>query len=183
MERTESKSVLSAIQKSLRAPKNQFNRFGNYSYRSCEDILEAVKPLLPEGYSVILSDEIVEVAGRYYVKAKASLVGNGEEVSTVAFAREPESRKGMDEAQVTGATSSYARKYALNGLFAIDDEKDADTRDTREIPYRQENESKLDALVTDAQRRVLEANGLYREGMTKKEAIEVIRGIKERASQ
>lgn len=178
----ESKVVLSKIQKSLRAPKNQYNRFGNYSYRSCEDILEAVKPLLPEGYSVILSDEIVEIAGRFYVKAKASLVGNGEEVSTVAFAREPESRKGMDDAQVTGATSSYARKYALNGLFAIDDEKDADTRDNRENSQeiQQQQESRLDALVTEAQKKVLEANGLYREGMTKKEAIEVIRGIKER---
>lgn len=117
---------LSRIQKELKAPKGQFNRFGNYKYRSCEDILEAVKPLLGD-CSLTVSDEIIVVADRFYIKATAKLsLSDNEFVANSALAREPESKKGMDEAQVTGATSSYARKYALNGLFAIDDTKDAD---------------------------------------------------------
>lgn len=116
---------LSEIQKKLKAPKNQFNDFGKYHYRSCEDILEAVKPLLGDAV-LTLSDEIVEIGGRVYVKATATL-SDGDERSTVtAFAREAENKKGMDESQITGATSSYARKYALNGMFLIDDNKDAD---------------------------------------------------------
>lgn len=118
------------IQQKLKAPKNQFNSFGNYAYRSAEDILEAVKPLLGDAYLTI-SDEIVEVGGRIYVKATATFVDGDFKVSNTAYAREPESKKGMDESQITGATSSYARKYALNGLFLIDDVKDADTMDNR----------------------------------------------------
>lgn len=121
---------LSRIQKELKAPKGQFNRFGNYKYRSCEDILEAVKPLLGD-CSLTVSDEVIVVADRFYIKATAKLsLSNDEFVTNSALAREPETKKGMDEAQVTGATSSYARKYALNGLFAIDDTKDADATNT-----------------------------------------------------
>lgn len=114
------------IQKELKAPKSNFNSFGNYKYRSCEDILEAVKPLL-EDATVYLMDEIVAVNGRIYLKATATFTDGKTSINTTAFAREQETKKGMDEAQVTGATSSYARKYALNALFLIDDTKDADT--------------------------------------------------------
>ena len=116
------------IQTELKAPKGQYNSFGKYNYRSCEDILEAVKPLLKElNVSLTLSDEIVNVGDRYYVKATATLT-DSENYSTdvTAYAREEENKKGMDSMQLTGATSSYARKYALNGLFAIDDNKDSD---------------------------------------------------------
>jgi len=119
---------LSEIQKKLKANKGQFNKFGNYSYRSCEDILESVKPLLGE-CALILNDEMILIGDRYYVKATAFLLLGDQEVKSTAFAREPLNRKGMDEAQVTGATSSYARKYALNGLFCIDDGKDPDSQD------------------------------------------------------
>ena len=120
---------LTAVQCELKAPKNQKNTFGNYNYRSCEDILEAAKPLLAKRkLAITISDEIVQVGDRIYVKATATVRDfEGNMISAVAFAREPETRKGMDDAQVTGATSSYARKYALNGLLAIDDTKDADT--------------------------------------------------------
>jgi hypothetical protein len=123
---------LSTIQQTLKAPKGQTNKFGNYKYRSCEDILEAVKPLLGD-LSLTISDEVVEVGGRVYVKATATLFNAASEIigRTTAFAREEESKKGMDASQLTGATSSYARKYSLNGLFCIDDTKDADTQDNR----------------------------------------------------
>lgn len=119
---------LTNIQAALKAPKNQFNKFGGYKYRSAEDILEAVKPLLTaNGCSLIISDDIIAVANRIYVRATATLTNaSGETISTTAFAREEEAKKGMDGSQVTGAASSYARKYAMNGLFAIDDTKDAD---------------------------------------------------------
>lgn len=116
------------IQSELQAPKGQYNKFGNYKYRSCEDILAAVKPLLKKNKcTLVISDEITSVENRVYVKATAVLSNEkGESVTTVAFAREEEMKRGMDASQVTGAASSYARKYALNGLFAIDDTKDAD---------------------------------------------------------
>jgi len=118
---------LTRIQKELKAPKGQFNNFGKYKYRSCEDILEAVKPLLNECV-LTLSDEIVSVCERVYVKATATLTESADSsIKISAFAREPENKKGMDESQITGTASSYARKYALNGLFLIDDTKDADT--------------------------------------------------------
>jgi len=118
------------IQAKLKAPKNQFNKFGNFKYRTCEDILEGVKPLLKqEEVSLIINDEIMAINERYYIKAIASLYDNEGKLiaQAYAYAREEESKKGMDASQITGATSSYARKYALNGLFAIDDTKDADT--------------------------------------------------------
>lgn len=123
--------TLNTIQKELKAPKGQTNSFGNYKYRSCEDILEAVKPLLGDAVLTI-QDEIVLIGDRYYVKATATLTENEKSISASAFARESLDKKGMDSAQITGATSSYARKYALNGLFCIDDTKDADTKDNNE---------------------------------------------------
>lgn len=117
---------LASIQEHLNAPKNQYNSFGKYKYRSCEDILEGVKPLL-KGLFLSISDEIVLIGDRYYVKATATITDGEKKHTATAMAREEESKKGMDSAQVTGATSSYARKYCLNGLFGIDDSKDADT--------------------------------------------------------
>jgi hypothetical protein len=116
---------LAKIQTTLKAPKNQFNSFGKYHYRSCEDILEAVKPLL-DGAVLTLSDKIVQMGDRYYVEATAVLSDGKESVANRAYAREDDNRKGMDSAQLTGATSSYARKYALAGLFLLDDNKDSD---------------------------------------------------------
>jgi hypothetical protein len=123
-------AALMAVQAELKAPKNQHNSFGKYDYRSAEDIIEAVKPLLKEnGLFINMSDEVVLVGDRYYIKATVKVVDavTGESVQTSAFARESAQKKGMDESQVTGTASSYARKYALNGLFAIDDNRDADT--------------------------------------------------------
>lgn len=115
------------IQKRLNVPKNQYNNFGDYNFRSCEDIIESVKPLLFEyKLSLIINDKIENIGDRYYIKATAILSDNNEKIQTTAYAREPLDKKKMDQAQVTGATSSYARKYALNGLFAIDDTKDSD---------------------------------------------------------
>lgn len=134
---------LSAIQTELKAPKNQFNKFGRYNYRSCEDILEAVKPLCAKyKTTLVLEDEIVSIGTRYYVKAIARLYDNDPQdqghiaVKAEAYAREEESKKGMDGSQVTGASSSYARKYALNGLFSIDDAKDSDTTNTGDAPAK-----------------------------------------------
>lgn len=118
---------LSKIQATLVANKGQFNKFGNYNYRSLEDIMQALKPhLLESGCTVTVSDEIVAVGHRIYVKATATFSDGEHSISVSAFAREAENKKGMDDSQLTGATSSYARKYALGGLFAIDDNKDAD---------------------------------------------------------
>lgn len=119
---------LAEIQQKLSVPKSQRNSFGNYNYRSCEDILEAVKPLLGD-MMLTISDEMVCMGDRYYIKATAQVSLADEWVKVTGYAREPQTKKGMDESQITGATSSYARKYALNGLFAIDDTKDADTQD------------------------------------------------------
>ena len=125
------------IQQALKAPKGQRNDFGKYNYRSCEDIVEAVKPLLGEQKAVLtISDEIKMIGERYYIFATAAIVDaeTGERVEVTAQAREADSKKGMDPSQVTGATSSYARKYALNGLLAIDDTKDADAQAPAQEP-------------------------------------------------
>ena len=129
------------IQKTLKAPKGQLNKFGNYKYRSCEDILEALKPLLYENKCVLtINDDIVSVGSRVYVKATVVLKNeSGEEISTTAFAREEETKKGMDSSQITGSTSSYARKYALNGMFCIDDTKDSDTTNMGDKPEKDDN--------------------------------------------
>lgn len=123
---------LANIQATLKAPKGQYNSFGKYHYRSCEDIVEAIKPLL-QGAILTLSDEMIEVGGRVYVKATASIHCDGASISVSACAREAETKKGMDDAQITGSASSYARKYALNGLFAIDDTKDADATNSHGV--------------------------------------------------
>lgn len=130
------------IQAKLKAPKNQFNNFGKYNYRSCEDILEGVKPLLHEHGAVLtVSDRIVNVGNRIYVEATARISVEEKYVEVTAYAREAENKKGMDDAQITGSASSYARKYALNGLFLIDDTKDDDSGNTPD-----ENKTKPEVL-------------------------------------
>lgn len=137
-------TTLTEIQNELKAPKNQYNSFGKYKYRSCQDILEALKPLLlKHKATLIINDEIQETGTRVYVKAICTFVVGDEKIQATAYAREEESKKGMDGSQVTGASSSYARKYALNGLFLIDDTKDADTDEFKEqSKNKQENKSK-----------------------------------------
>lgn len=131
-----------AIQSELKAPKGQYNSFGKYNYRSCEDILEGVKPLLTKhGLVLTIQDSIDLIGDRFYVKATATITDGKEQLSTSAYARESLDKKGMDASQVTGATSSYARKYALNGLLAIDDTKDADTMDNSKKPIQQTQET------------------------------------------
>ena len=123
---------LIAIQSCIKAPKTQFNSFGKYKYRNCEDILESVKPLLSKnGLALILTDVIVSVGDRIYVKATATITDGDNSISNSAFAREEESKKGQDGSQVTGTSSSYVRKYALNGMICIDDTKVSDATNTR----------------------------------------------------
>ena len=138
------------VQSKLKAPKNQYNSFGKYSYRNCEDILEALKPILKEvGATIIISDEVVSVNERYYVKATVKFIDTetGEVVEASANAREEDNKKGMDSSQLTGSTSSYARKYALNGLFAIDDTKDSDFTNTHD----KEDKKKTLEVISEAQ--------------------------------
>jgi hypothetical protein len=141
---------LAEIQSKIKAPKGQFNKFGNYKYRSAEDIVEAVKPVInPLGFSLTLTDELVNIGTRYYIKSTATLTNGTETFYASAFAREDETIKGMAGAQITGAASSYARKYALNGLFAIDDTKDADSTNTHEVndvPTKEEREMLINLL-------------------------------------
>ena len=134
---------LATIQSEIKANKSQFNKFGGYAYRSCEDFVEAAKPvLLKHGFYLTLSDELVMIGNRYYIKAHASISNGTLVYETTAFAREEETKKGMDSSQITGAASSYARKYALNGLFAIDDTKDADTQDNTKTEENKGNAPK-----------------------------------------
>lgn len=124
---------LAAVQSALKAPKSQYNAFGKYHYRNCEDIIEAAKPLLKaNGLLLVLADELEHIGDRFYVKAIATVIDttDGTSFAVTAYAREEQEKKGMDGSQVTGASSSYARKYALNGMFAIDDTKDSDTTNT-----------------------------------------------------
>ena len=138
--------TLNNIQNELIVPKNQFNSFGKYKYRSCEDILEGLKiPLKKYNACVVLSDEMVMVGDRYYIKATAKLICKEGTIETTAYARESLDKKGMDDSQITGTASSYARKYALNGLFAIDDEKDADARE----PEKPKTESKVEMITSE----------------------------------
>ena len=133
---------LSKVQTELKAPKNQFNGFGKYKYRNCEDILEAVKPLLAKNkLTMIISDEIEHIGERFYIKSTIELfdVETSETITTSKFAREEEIKKGMDASQLTGSTSSYATKYALNGLFLIDDTKDADATNNHGNDQKNEN--------------------------------------------
>lgn len=134
--------LMTVIQKNLKAPKSQVNDFGKYNYRNKEDILEAIKPHLKEGAYVNITDELVVVGNRFYVKSTASLNFMGESICAVGFAREAETKKGMDCSQVTGACSSYSGKYALSNLFAIDDTKDFDhpAHDVRNVPPNQKHQ-------------------------------------------
>lgn len=157
---------LSAIQTKLIAPKNQYNSYGRYNYRSCEDILEGLKPHLEETKTAVtVNDEVVLVGERYYIKATATLhdCESDKSVSNTAYAREELTKKGMDASQITGSTSSYARKYALNGLFCIDDVKDADTRDNRQkeaaeqAKAEEEVQNLENSIIDDLKARALKA--------------------------
>ena len=144
------------IQSELKAPKNQYNNFGKFKYRSCEDILEAIKPLLKEmGLVIIFTDEIVPLDLRCYVKATAKLTDGMEEILSTSYAREPLAKKGMDEMQISGAAGSYARKYALNGLFLIDDSKDSD------VPNGQKPKDKFQDILDLAYKKFGEKHALY----------------------
>lgn len=159
---------LLAIQTKLKAPKGQYNKFGNFNYRSAEDILEAVKPLNAEqGVLLTITDEIKEIGGRVYVVATATVSDRTDTLQVSAFAREPENKKGMDESQITGATSSYARKYALNGLYAIDDNKDADTDEHKQ---QQDNAPKKQ----QAQKQQQQKQQQQEKGFTEQELHELV---------
>lgn len=141
---------LAAIQRELKAPKGQYNSFSEYNYRSCEDILEAVKPLcIKNNATLILNDTVREISGRFYVVATATLADQESDgvVEADAYAREPQDKKGMDDSQITGMASSYARKYALNGLFCIDDTKDADTD---EVKRQEQKAVKKGAVICES---------------------------------
>ena len=159
---------LSKVQTELKAPKGQYNSFGKYKYRSCEDILEAVKPLnAKHGVVLTVGDEVVEISNRFYVKATATLVDieSGEKVTNTALAREDDAKKGMDGSQITGTASSYARKYCLNGLYCIDDTKDADTDEYRAQQERKPQENKPQerqyVKVVNGRTAVINSNGEY----------------------
>lgn len=158
------------VQAELKAPKNQYNSFGRYNYRNCEDILEAVKPLLlKNGLTLTITDSIEGIDGRYYVKAQCHLIDieNGESISVNALAREAETKKGMDDSQVTGATSSYARKYALNGLFLIDDTKDHDFSPGADDDKKAEPSKTLSDAQIQRLYAISTANGYSREEVKK----------------
>ena len=159
---------LSKVQSELKAPKGQYNSFGKYKYRSCEDILEAVKPLnAKHGVVLTVGDEVVEISNRFYVKATAKFVDieSGEKIINTALAREDDSKKDMDGSQITGTASSYARKYCLNGLFCIDDTKDADTDEYRHQQERKPQENKPQerqyVKVVNGRTAVINSNGEY----------------------
>ncbi|EBX9760854.1 recombinase [Salmonella enterica subsp. enterica serovar Chester] len=162
---------LAEIQEHLNAPKNQYNSFGKYKYRSCEDILEGVKPLL-KGLFLSISDEIVLIGDRYYVKATATITDGENSHSASAIAREEENKKGMDAAQVTGATSSYARKYCLNGLFGIDDSKDADTDEHKQQQNAAPAKQTKSSPSSHAPERVLKA---FTEAAMQKNTVEELK--------
>jgi hypothetical protein len=137
------------IQMELKAPKGQYNSFGKYKYRSCEDILEAVKPVLNKnGCTLHISDDVVNVGDKNYIKATATLIDieSGDTLTNTAFARESTEKKGMDDSQITGTASSYARKYCLNGLFLIDDTKDADTNEYHETVSEKITDTQLKSV-------------------------------------
>lgn len=146
---------LSAIQSELKAPKSQYNSFGKYNYRNCEDILEAVKPLCAKYKAVsVMGDEVIQIGERYYIKSTARLIDLESDgvVENTAYAREEAEKEGMDGSQVTGASSSYARKYALNGLFAIDDTKDSDTTNNEQKAPREATKAQAVAKVEEFKR-------------------------------
>ena len=179
---------LMAIQTKIKAPKNLYNSFGKYKYRNAESICEAVKPYLDnQKCALTLSDEIVEVGGRVYVKATAILrdIVDGECVSVSAYARESEDKKGMDDSQITGTASSYARKYALNGLFLLDDTKDADSEEHYiEEKAKQQQESVENVCITDtkvkALRELLKKNGVSEKKLCSLYKVESIENLTEK---
>lgn len=159
------------IQVNLKAPKSQYNSFGKYKYRSCEDILEAVKPLLKENkLTLIISDSVEMVGNRFYIKSTATItdIETGEVIETSAYAREDETKKGMDLSQVTGSTSSYARKYALNGLLCIDDTKDSDSTNTQ---------SKNDKPATTDNEKISESQVKRLFALAGKDKVQVVKEI------
>ena len=171
---------LLVVQTKLKAPKSQYNAFGKYNYRNCEDILEAAKPLCAEVKAVAwLTDEVVMVGERYYIKATAHFAdceSENSKIEVCAFAREEDTKKGMDGSQVTGASSSYARKYALNGLFDIDDTKDSDTTNTHgkedDVPNPPKKETKKtltprEMLIVSLKKKGIDVNAYAKEkGLT-----------------
>lgn len=162
-------SKLLKVQTALKAPKSRYNNFGGYNYRSLEDILDAVKPLLlAEGLVLTIHDEVVQVGDRVYVKAVATLTDGKETYTASALAREAETKKGMDESQITGTASSYARKYCLNGLFLIDDTKDADT-----------DEHQKQTQTADDDKKWLSEGGDGVKGTTQEEFIKVEKAVRE----
>lgn len=189
-------SVLTDIQNELKAPKSRYNKFGEYYYRSCEDILEAVKPLLKKyEASLTIRDEIIAVGNRVYVKAIVKFSCNDGEKEVTAFAREAEEKKKLDVSQITGVASSYARKYALNGLFLIDDTKDADTDEfTQQTRDRTQDVAgqKIGTVKGKALTQMLEKAGqdvrkflaYYRvehiEDLTEKQHLEIVTGLQQR---
>ena len=172
---------LMKVQQELKCSKNQYNAYGGFKYRSCEDILEAVKPLLKkQGLLLTLSDEIVNLGDRFYVKATATIRDGEEVIQTQAFAREDANKKGMDSSQQTGSCSSYARKYALNGMFCIDDVKDADTMDNTEKASAKQISYLASLYKGENLQKLLKANGIKSlEEMPKTKASEIISKIKE----
>lgn len=167
---------LSEIQNELKAPKGQYNKFGNYKYRSCEDILEAVKPICKKNKTtLIISDELQNIGDRYYIKATATLYDTEEEknISNTAYAREELEKKGMDGSQITGTASSYARKYALNGLFNIDDTKDADTDEYKKQMDQVEQPKTINATMVSSLREMITNLGVSDE-----EVIEALKELK-----
>ena len=161
------------IQTTLKAPKGQFNKFGNYKYRNCEDILESLKPLLSDNKVVVLlNDDIVAINDRIYVKATVTLkdTKSDEKIETTAFAREEETKKGMDVSQITGSASSYARKYALNAMFAIDDTKDSDTTNQGQNEQKQNakgDNNKSKELTEDDRPKLIEYINSHKEAYEK----------------
>src|SRR5690554_6912107 len=178
---------LSKIQLELKAPKSNFNKFGGFYYRSLEDILEAVKPLLDKhGLTLTISDEPVMIGDRFYIKATARLSDGNESIEVTAYAREPQSKTKMDDAQLTGASSSYARKYALNGLFLIDDTKDADTNEFQEQTTGNINElnNKIITLFAKALEAVGDRDKLYKQlGLNKTKMTELTKSDNLEAKQ
>lgn len=156
---------LRTVQQKLKAPKNQYNSFGKYRYRSCEDILEGVKPLLEEvGAAIVLTDCIEQVGDRFYIKATANFMDGNDFICNTAYARESDDKKGMDASQITGTASSYARKYALNGLLLIDDTKDADTDENHnEAVGRSRSEAAKKGQATKEQNAADSANQIITE--------------------
>lgn len=170
---------LNKVQTELKAPKGQYNNFGKYKYRNCEDILEAVKPLLSKYGLVILIDDSLELVGeRYYIRAKAIVydIESGNSICNSAYAREEETKKGMDASQITGSASSYARKYALNGLLAIDDTKDSDSQNNGSKPNVATNNGKQTSSADEKQKlQVQIANVAKNFKIDPKEVIAIIR--------